>query len=150
MEVLSGMAEKQGHTHVYEGTRAFMNINSGWLKKKDPIYVFGGPPANNPAFLKYEIPKWHKKRIEAKVKMLHIYTKDNTARIKMLNKMDYTSAGYIPGKFSPNMTTSICGDEIILTFWHKTALIIQIKSEIAAQTYKEFFKVLWEQVVVPE
>jgi predicted transcriptional regulator len=146
MELLAECNEKKGQTHLYEGVKAFMNINYGWLRYKAPICVFGTPPRNVSMALECDIPKWHTKRIAEKVVMRHIYLQKDYERIKLLNSMPFTEAGYLPGDWNPNMTTAVCGDEVVLYFWDKPITIIQIINPIAAKTYIQFFDYLWTQV----
>ena len=76
--------------------------------------------------------------------MKHIYDEDATKRIKDLNKMSYTFARYLPKMKNSPVSTNICGDEIAFILWSETPYIIKIKNKEIANSYKNYFDLLWK------
>jgi len=128
---------------VYEGLKSVKEILNGFLDKKKPILVYGIP---KDALQKMQsfIIHYHKKRIAAKIEMKHVYNDDAIDRIKYLNSLPYTEARNLPKEFNSPVSTNICGDEVVLIIWQDPVFTIQIKSKEMADSYRKYFKILWE------
>ena len=75
--------------------------------------------------------------------MAHIYNHSAKTRIKFLNEMKLTEARYLPESYDSQVSTTICGDMVMLTVWVKPVMVIQIKNKSVAEAYKGYFKLLW-------
>ncbi|MFH1439484.1 MAG: helix-turn-helix domain-containing protein [Candidatus Woesearchaeota archaeon] len=137
------MSENKSEAHIFQGTKAFMDILHNFLNYNDPILCYG-VPKEAPVMLKTQIPHFHKKRLPLKIPMKHIYNHDASERISFLKSMKYTDAKCLPQKFDSNVSTNICGDEVVISVWTKVPLIIQIKNKTLAESYKNYFNILWE------
>lgn len=137
------LAASKGEAYIFEGVSSFMNILYGFLKYNDPILAFG-IPRQVPEILKTKIPHFHRERLKLKIPMKHIYNHNAKERIAFLNKMKYTHARYLPESFDSQVSTNVCGDEVIFTLWTETILSIQVKNKLIADSYKKYFSLLWE------
>lgn len=137
------MTSNTSEAHIFEGVTAFVNILYEFLKYNEQILVFG-IPKEAPEKMKTKIPHFHTERINKGVSMLHIYNYDATDRIKELNEWNLTKAKSLPEKISSNVSTNICGDQVVLTLWTNPVISIQIKNQIIADSYKEYFWILWK------
>ncbi|HLC74900.1 MAG TPA: helix-turn-helix domain-containing protein [Candidatus Nanoarchaeia archaeon] len=146
LQLLRELTFSQSQAAVYEGADAFMNMLHDFLHFKEPILSYG-IPQNAPDLLKTKIPHFHKKRIPLKIPMKHIYNHNAQERIAYLNSMPHTEARYLPAKFDSQVSTNICGDEIILAVWISPPLSIRIKDKRIADAYKRYFDVLWNAAV---
>ncbi len=144
LNLLSECREKRGEAVVREGVRALMSVLYGFLDYNDEIRVWGVPKKAVDDFIKFEIPHFHKERIKRKVVMNHIYNENATTRIKLLNKMPFTAAKFLPEKFNSNISTHACGKEVAMFFYSKPPLVIQIFNERLAESYKKYFDLMWE------
>ncbi len=144
LKLIGKIHEKKGEAHIFEGVKAFMNILYGFLEQKEEILAYGIPKEVVGDFLKFEIPHFHKVRIEKKIWMKHIYNHDALKRIEHLNKMKYTCAGFLPKIYDTEVSTIVCGDEVVLQFWIKPPMMIQIKNEKIAEAYRQYFNLLWD------
>jgi len=136
------LASSSGEATVVEGLSAFMHLLYELLEYNDDIRVYG-IPASVPEIVSIVIPHFHKERLKRKIKMLHIYNHNAKDRIKFLNKMELTQARYLPEEFDSEVSTFVCGDEIILTVWQKPITSISIKNAALAKAYKKYFKIIW-------
>ncbi|MBW2988094.1 hypothetical protein DRJ48_02920 [Candidatus Woesearchaeota archaeon] len=150
LNLIRELSEKKSQAHVYEGLKAFINLNYGWLRYREPILVFGIPKGVVEKYLKFDIPKWHKKRIALKIVMKHIYNENAKERIRYLNSLPYTEAGYLPERFNSDVSTVTCGDEVVLVFWMEPIMMIQIINKKIAQSYKNYFELLWSHCKKPD
>jgi len=136
------LATTKGDAQIYEGVQAFTNILYGFLKYKEEILVYGIPKIA-PEMMVTRIPHFHTERLKLKISMKHIYNHDAGERIKDLNKMPLTFARYLPDKFDSQVSTNICGEEVVLTLWVKPIFSIRIKNKLIANSYKKYFSLLW-------
>ncbi|MBW2981519.1 hypothetical protein KY343_01435 [Candidatus Woesearchaeota archaeon] len=137
------LASKQANsTHIFEGVKAIHDILEGFLNYNEPILVYG-VPKNAPEILGDWLAPHHKRRIAKKVLMKHIYNEDAKERVKFLNKMEYTEAGYLPKEYNSPVSTEICGEEVIFVFWKTSPIVIHIKNKQIADYYKRYFDRLW-------
>lgn len=137
------LSASKGEAHIFQGIPAFMNILYEFLNYKEPILVYG-IPITVPIFLKTKMPHFHKERLRLKIPMKHIYNHNVQDRIRLLNKMKYTYAKCLPESFDSNVTTNICGDQVVLSLWITPIISIQIKNKHVAEAYKKYFSLLWE------
>lgn len=137
------MSENKSEAHIFQGVKAFVDLLYSLLNYKEPILVYG-IPKEAPIIMKTSIPHFHKKRVPMKIPMWHIYNHDATERMEFLNKMSYTKAKALPQKFDSKVSTVICGDEVIIVAWISPPMSIQIKNKLLADSYKNYFNLLWE------
>ena len=137
------LSENKSEAHIFQGVKAIMDVLYNFLNHKDPILVYG-IPKEAPDMLRSYIPHFHKKRIEAKVPMLHIYNYDAKDRIDFLNKLPYTEARSLAEKYDSQVSTHACGDEMVLFLYTTPPMIIQIKNKTIAESYKRYFHLLWD------
>ena len=57
--------------------------------------------------------------------------------------MNYTYARYLPKMKNSPVSTNICGEEIVFILWSETPYIIKIKNREIANSYKNYFNLLW-------
>ncbi|MCF7798431.1 helix-turn-helix domain-containing protein [Candidatus Woesearchaeota archaeon] len=143
LELSRRLVEDTSESYVAEGLQGLFNAMRGFLKYNDDIRVYG-IPNTVPELVRTKIPHFHKDRIQQGVKMLHIYNHDATDRIKFLNKMKLTQARFLPESFDSQVSTWVCGDEIMITLWEKPLVCIVVKNKQVAQSYKKYFALLWE------
>jgi hypothetical protein len=129
-------------TELLEGVDSFVRLLSNLLNYEDDICAFG-IPSEAPNLMKYSISRFHNERIRRKINMLHIYNSNAKERISFLNKMKFTSAKYLPAKFNSNVTTVVCGEEVIIVSWENPVSSVRIKSESFANAYRNYFSLLW-------
>jgi len=136
------LAGSTGEAHIFESVTSFMNLLHNLLDYKEEILVYGIPKLA-PGRIKTKIPHFHKKRISLDIDMKHIYNHNAKERIEILNNMKNTFAKYLPKSFDSQVSTTICGEEVILTLWHENLINIQIKNKSVANSYKKYFELLW-------
>ena len=74
-----------------------------------------------------------------------IYNHDAKERMELLNKMEFTEAKCLPEKFDSNVSTFVCGDEVVLTSWAPPIISTQIINKTLAESYKNYFEILWRE-----
>ena len=136
-------AGERNDAEILEGIHAFQKILLGWLDFEEPILCYG-IPKNAPEMMKNFIGHFHDNRLTKKIVMKHIYNFNAMERIKYLNTLAFTEARYLPQQFYSTVSTNICGDEIALVMWNENPITIRIKNRQVADSYKQYFEVLWQ------
>jgi sugar-specific transcriptional regulator TrmB len=136
------LATKKTRAHIFEGVKSVHDILEGFLEYNEPILVYG-VPKDAPQILGDWLMPHHKRRTAKKILMKHIYNEDCKDRVKILNKMAYTEARYLPKEFNTPVSTEICGEEVIFVFWKTSPIVIHIKNKEIADYYKKYFEKLW-------
>ena len=143
LKIKKEMVYRKSQAYIYEGITAFTRILDNFLDFKEPILVYG-IPKKAPDVMKHFIPGFHKRRIPKKIQMLHIYNHSATDRIKYLNSLPFTEARYLSQDLDSEVSTNICGDEVVFAIWSDPVMAIQIKNKVVAESYKRYFNLLWD------
>lgn len=141
------LSQKKTTAQVYEGVKAFQLALYNLLNYEQTIYIYG-LPKHASEMVKSFIMGFHRQRIEKKIMMKHIYNENAQERIKFLNSLSYTEAKYLPEKFNTPVSTMTCGKEVLIINWQKPLTFIVIDNETLAETYKNYFDVLYANAVM--
>ena len=90
------------------------------------------------------LANFHKRRIEKKIMMKHIYNSDAYERIKYLKSLKYTEVRILPSEYNSPVATNVVGDEVIMIQWTENPVIITIKNRKIADAYRRYFNYLWK------
>ena len=130
-----------------EGIKSFRVILNNLLEKNEQIDVYGIPKGASDLIGGF-IDDFHKRRIEKKIIMKHVYNKDAAKRLKYLNDMEFTEARFLPSSFDTTITTLICGNVVVLNFWDEPIFTIVIENKAIAESYKNYFDIIWEEAKI--
>ena len=144
LNLLYNQKIRKNYADICEGVKAFMSLLYNFLEYNKPILVYGIPKIA-PEMVKTHIMHFHKVRLPQKIVMKHIYNFENKERIEYLNKMPYTEARALPVKYNSNVSTNICGDEVVLAIWSEIPKMIRIVNKDIAEAYRNYFEILWNK-----
>jgi|SRR3989344_1004375 len=133
---------------IFEGLNGLKTITDDILKEKEQansfneVLTFGIP--NDVSFkMRTFINSYHNKRVKLKLVQKHIYDENAKMRIEHLNKMPYTEAAYLTNHANSPATTTIYGNKVAFFIWSDPVLSILIESERMAETYRNYFNLLY-------
>lgn len=86
---------------------------------------------------------FHKERIKNKIPMRHIYSKNNPQVTHKLNKIKHMEARHLARKFDHLVSTTVCGDCVIISIFSEPIALIEIKNKEIADSYHKYFEILW-------
>jgi sugar-specific transcriptional regulator TrmB len=138
------LAPKKSEVHVFEGLEAFKSMLNHFLDVGQERLVIGGPGSAYPMLSDF-LDLYHKKRSMLKIKMKQIYNADSIARAKTLAKMPYTEVRCLPKEYDAPVSTTICGDEVVISYWNGVPIFIHIKKKKIADSYRCYFDLLWNK-----
>jgi len=136
--------EEKAKVEVYEGKEGVKTVFNDVLRVGKEFLCFGSTGIS-PELIPYELSRFHKERIKRKISWRVIYNDDKPGRKRgqETSKWKYTQIRYME-KTSP--TTTYCyGNKVAIVLWIKEKLLaIMIEDEVIANSFKEFFEVLWK------
>ena len=145
MQQLTKETTNSEDVRILKGTFAAREELLSLLDLNAEISVYGASKEALEVFGMGFLKDFHKKRMKRKIKMRHIYNADMTQRVHKLNQMKYTQARYIPKQYGTYVATTICKDTVLLLIFSNPASIIAIKHKEIAQTYNQYFDILWSK-----
>lgn len=126
----------------YKGIRSLLNNILQELKEGGEYYVFGAEGGMRDVLGPY-FALYQKQKAKFKIKSKVIF--GGKARKTKLLEEYIGDARFIPSEFSSPTDTFIYDDKIIIFIWNeKPPFAVLIKNKSAAESYKNYFKVLWK------
>ncbi|MBI3334129.1 hypothetical protein HYZ97_01465 [Candidatus Pacearchaeota archaeon] len=126
-----------------KGTFALREALNGLLDSNEPISIYGATKDAPESFGVAFLDDFHKRRVEKKILMRHIYHYDAPERILKLNKLKHTEARHLPKKYYSAVSTAICGDTVLLIIFTQPVSLIKIQNKAIAESYNKYFEILW-------
>ncbi|MFT4303797.1 MAG: TrmB family transcriptional regulator [Candidatus Woesearchaeota archaeon] len=143
LKLKSMMAEKSSEAHIFEGIVAVRNMLNHFLDLNEPRYSYGAPILASKMLGDFFLENYHRRRIQKKLSFQMIYNSDAKKRIDYLNSLELTEARFLKKEYDSPVTTSICGNEVVIFLYGEKPLVIQIKNSQISKAYKKYFDLLW-------
>ena len=149
MKLSMQLAPKKSQVHIYEGLEAFKSMLDHFLDTGKERLVLGAP---NNAFVRILdfLKIYHERRVRLKIPMKQIYNYTAVERAKYLNTLPFTEARCLPEEYDSPVSTTICGDEVVMTYWGDAPIFIHIVSKEIADVYRRYFKIVWGKAKKPK
>lgn len=132
--------EKNPSVEVFIGKEGVKTLAEDELNAKK-IFVLWGSPAYGEKFT-YFRPGYHKRRIEKKVAMYSIFSKEHQKYGKEFAQLPYTSVRFLP--YGLPLTIIVYLDRVVITCWAEDIIAIRIKNQEFADKAIEQFKYFWD------
>lgn len=142
------LAPKKSQVHVYEGLEAFKSMLNHFLDTGKERFVIGAPASAYPRINDF-LEIYHQRRVNLKIPMKQIYNYNARERAKHLNTIPYTEARCLPKEYDSPVSTTFCGDEVLITYWGEVPIFIHIISKEIVEVYKGYFMLLWSKAKKP-
>ena len=148
-EFLKTLTTHDQEINVYEGYEDFKAFLIGLLKRVKPGtigYVLGAAGDRWYDCIGDAIDEYEKIRNEKNIKWKMVIYKLSAKERKTLDKLkDMTEYRLIPKELNVPGNINIWGDTILLQTFGDPPTIIEIKNKALAQTYLNYFRLLWER-----
>lgn len=127
--------EKQ-ETNFYKGIEGLKTVFQDQLDSKE-ILILG---ASQSAFevLPFYFEWYDKDRVEKKIKARII------ASEKLSKKIPLSEIRYLPQKYANPLAINIYGNKVAIILWKKEPLAIVIKEKEIADSYRQYFELMWK------
>jgi len=127
--------EKQ-ETNFYKGVEGLKTVFQDQLDSKE-VLILG---ASESAFevLPFYFKWYDKDRVKKKIKVKII------ASDKLNKKIPLSEIRYLPQKYANPLAINIYGDKVAIIFWKKSPIAIVIKEKEIADSYRQYFELMWK------
>jgi sugar-specific transcriptional regulator TrmB len=132
---------------VYEGVKGFKTLLDWELKEAKPggcIHIMGVPRQANERFEAF-LMEWNTRRMDKGVRMKIIYNHDCREFGIKRKKMKLTEVRYLKKAFETPVWIDIIEDYVITKNVHGTPICFLIRDKKSAETYKNYFEMVWKQ-----
>lgn len=145
-ENLIGQKEIEKEAQVFEGMEGIKSVREVYLKSMktgDVIYYFGNPTSGHKNILGYW-DEFNQRRIKRKIWSWTIYNQDAKTYGERRKKLPYTKVKYLPKAGPTHAWVEIYGDSVAIAIKHVTPMSIVINNKYVAESFKTYFKILWD------
>jgi sugar-specific transcriptional regulator TrmB len=132
---------------VFEGLEGLKNAREKYLnqmKKGDSIYFFGVPGS---AYHRMEAyySDWNDRRIKKEINSYTVFTNEakNHDYVKRKLRQKHTFVKFLPKGILTHAWTEIYGDTVVIAINYKKPMSIVINNKYVAESYKQYFDLLW-------
>lgn len=132
------MSHDKQETLFYKGKEGIKAIFEDQLREGKPVYIMGGSK-NASEILRYYLPKYTKQRLQKKVPLNIIYA----GRREKDKGTPLAKTRSLPEGYGGLAATNIYSDRVAIIIWSEEPLAILIKNKDVAQSYMNYFKLLW-------
>jgi len=119
------------------------NVLVNAFDKKEPYYAFGAGQGEDAKHIQIFFSKFNAKRVKKKVKSYIIFNETSRGLFKSSETSPYVTARYLP--HSTPTAINIYKDYTIIAIITKDPITLLIKNKDAANSFKEYFKIMWKQ-----
>jgi hypothetical protein len=147
IEGIQNKPKEHRRVTVSEGLNSVKNILLHLLDSGEPIAIYG-TPKEVVEILGGFANEFNDLRIEKKIQMRHILGADSIKRVRELDEMDFTEARYLPSSYNSMISTNICGEKVVLVLWEMPISTIVIENKAVAETYRNYFEILWNEAKI--
>ena len=147
IESIRNRPKEEKKVVITEGLNSIKSILMHFLDAKSPIAIYGTSKEALETF-GFFLKEFNGLRIKKKIPMRHILGADSLRRVRELNSMNYTEARYFPSSYNSRISTNICGNTVVLIIWDTPVSAILIENKYVAETYRNYFEILWESAKV--
>lgn len=141
LKVFQEPVKEKPIVEVFEGKEGLKTILNDIIKIKKDIIAWGATDR-----IKEYLPDWFlEKYVEEKVKRGM-----KTKQLYVEGEKTLEGKGYIlkavPKEFSNPVTFAAYGNRIIIFFWSKIPVVVRIRNEEIADSFRKHFEFLWERI----
>lgn len=139
LELMHIQSKEKQETNFYKGVEGIRTIFEDQIKEGKELLIFGESNLAKDR-LKYYIPKYNKKRQEKKIKVKILFDESQRGKI---GEMPLAEIRYLRAHISLS-STNVYGDKVAIILWSDNPLGILIKQKEIADSYRNYFKMLWD------
>jgi len=130
---------------LFQGLRGIKELIHSMLDTTSKDYrAFGGPKKAHDLLGDHFWANFHLKRIEKHIKAKLIFHSSLTSWAAQLNKRRLTTVKLTAQDFEELTETIICGNKVAIILYLEKPYGFLIEEKIAANSYREFFNLLWK------
>ncbi len=126
-----------------KGIKTFTEMILNKLEKGDTFYILGAPKESNELMGGY-FQGWHERRHKKEVKCKILYNQDSNEWAKKRKKTPLTEVRFLPENVKTPVLVDIGKDYVATIIFAENPLCIVINNKRVAESYLNYFQLLWE------
>lgn len=126
---------------IYKSRKGLKSVAEEVLNTRKPIFIFGAEGKFVELFTHYA-EQWHMKRGQLNIPLKIIFN-ERLREIKSKSSFPKCQMRFNTNIYETPATTWIFGDKIAIIVWSEQPLITLIRSKEVAESYKQFFNIMW-------
>lgn len=130
--------KQKQETTFYRGVEGIKTIFEDQIATGKDVFILGAA-ANADEILRFYLPHYTNKRITKKIKLHLVYAGKKHAKSIPLGNIRY-----LPEEFASPVSTNIYDDKVAIILWSYEPVALLIKNKQVAETYKNYFDLLWK------
>ncbi|MBS3055291.1 MAG: hypothetical protein J4452_02240 [Candidatus Aenigmarchaeota archaeon] len=133
--------KEENFVSIHKGIKGVKSLlNDILVTGKENLVLHAHKP---PEPIKNYLINFHKRRINKKIPIKMIFSKNDNNRAFKLSKLPYTKVKYLSKDTVGQIAINIYGDKISIIMWSEPTGILIENSEIA-DSLRTYFKILWK------
>jgi hypothetical protein len=148
LELKRKLSREPHEATVFKGKKGLKSVAEDVLKTKKELLVFGAE-GKFVDELKHYAAQWHLKRKKLKIPVKIIYN-EKIRKTKQKVKFPILKMKFNPHLYDTLATTWIYGDKVAIIVWSEPSLTTLIRSKQVADSYRQFFNILWKESSHPK
>ena len=139
------MAKEEKIAEIFIGLKGMENAFNVLIERvnsKDTYYAFGAGKGEDPPKIQRFFERLHEKRIKKKVKSYIIFNEASRGLFQSQEKSKLVEAKYLD--HTTPAAINIYKDVMTISLFLKEPITFLIRNKITADSFKEYFKVMWE------
>lgn len=126
---------------VLEGKDGFKSMRADVLRKGTDLYLIGAKGKEN-KILKYFFAQFDKERVKKNIRLYALFDPTLKGSVPPLQMMTYK---FLPKGYETPTVVNVYGDRVVTVVWEGALpFCVMIKHHKIANSYKRWFKLLWQ------
>lgn len=136
-------AENKQDSMIYRGVRGVKLVMNDVLETKKDFISFGGPKESNDIMQKHFWKNFTLKQIEAKISSRLLFNSSLREWGEEVSHR-FNKIKYLSNAIEPLTQTIVFGSKTAIIVWKEKPIVTLIIDKTVAESYYEFFQLLWE------
>ncbi|MFB6100187.1 MAG: TrmB family transcriptional regulator [Candidatus Nanohalobium sp.] len=125
---------------VMEGKEGVKQLFNDEVRVGETIYLLGSA-VESEEMLEYFLPTWTEKRQEKGVKIKGVFENQMRGQV---GEHEPIECRFLPEGYDSKVSITIYGEKVGIVFWIPNPLVILIEDGKAAESFKNYFDLVWE------
>ncbi len=143
LKKLEGAVKPRAEAYVLEGVEGFKTMRRDALKHAAGEVLLIGAIARENVVMPLFFEKWNRERVRKKINLRILHKEE--ARGKYMTSLGRMQTRFLPPALANPVVINVYGDRVVNVLWKgNEPLCVMIANEDFAQSYRNYFKVLWK------
>ncbi|MBW3022967.1 hypothetical protein KY308_02600 [Candidatus Woesearchaeota archaeon] len=143
LEKRFNFSREKKETLFFRGKQALKTIFDDQISEGKEVLVLASTVEIR-KILDYYFPKFNLLRKEKKIKLKMLFS-ENLREKNLVKRIPLAEIRFLPKEYDTNVSTNIYSDKISIVVWSEPPSATLIKEKAIAESYRNYFEILWEK-----